>query len=126
MARDLRLFYLFRLLATSYVWLPLSVLFQMSRGIEFRDVMLLSVLYSLVLIAVEVPTGALADRIGRRQSMMLGALAMTAASLLAWSAHGLAGFAGAEVLAALSMGLCSGADSAYLFDLLLEHDRVHE
>ena len=24
------------------------------------------------------------------------------------------------------MALCSGADSAYLFDLLLEHDRVHE
>ena len=24
------------------------------------------------------------------------------------------------------MALCSGADSAYLFDLLLEHDRAHE
>jgi hypothetical protein len=25
MARDLRLFYLFRLLATSYLWMPISV-----------------------------------------------------------------------------------------------------
>lgn len=126
MARDLRLFYLFRLLATSYVWLPLSVLFLMGRGLDFREVMLLSVLYSAVLIAVEVPTGALADRIGRRQSMMLGSLAMTAASVIAWFSHDFSGFACAEVLAALSMGLCSGADSAYLFDLLHENGRGHE
>jgi MFS family permease len=126
MARDLRLFYLFRLLATSYVWLPLSVLFLMDRGMSFRDIMLLSVLYSGVLIAVEVPTGAMADRIGRRQSMMLGALFMTGASLIAWHSQSFGEFAAAEVLAAMSMGLCSGADSAYLFDLLHENGRGHE
>jgi len=126
MARDLRLFYLFRLLATSYLWAPFCVFFLASRGLGFGHVMVLSMIYSAVLIAVEVPTGAFADRIGRRQSMMVGALAMVACCLIAYQADSFAEFAIAEVLGAISMGMCSGADSAYLFDLLHEHGRGHE
>ena len=79
-----------------------------------------------MIIVVEVPTGVFADRLGRRRSMLWGAVAMVASSLLAARAHGFASFAVAEGLAALSMALCSGADSAYLFDLLAAHDRAHE
>ena len=43
MARDLRLFYLFRLLATSYLWVPIFVPYMLSRGLSFRDVMILLV-----------------------------------------------------------------------------------
>jgi MFS family permease len=126
MARDLRLFYLFRLLATSYLWVPIFVHFMISRGLGFDEIMLLAAIYSGVVILVEVPTGALADRIGRRQSMMAGALAMVASCVIAYFAHDLPTFVAAEILAAVSMSLCSGADSAYLFDLLQEHDCGHE
>jgi MFS family permease len=126
MARDLRLFYLFRLLATSYLWAPIFFHFMGSRGLGFDEIMLLSALYSAVVMLVEVPTGAFADRIGRRYSMMAGALAMVASCITAYFAHGFALFAVAEVLAAVSMSLCSGADSAYLFDLLQEHGRGDE
>ncbi len=126
MARDLRLFYLFRLLATSYLWVPISVLFMQSRGLTFGEIMALGAVYSLVVILVEIPTGVFADRIGRRQSMMLGALTMVAACLVAHQSHSIAGFALSEALAAVSMSLCSGADSAYLFDLLRENGRVEE
>lgn len=126
MARDLRLFYLFRLLATSYLWVPVSVLFPQSRGLSFEQVMLLSALYSVVIILVDVPTGALADRIGRKYSMLAGALAMVASGLVAYAAHSVTMFAVSIALGAVSMALCSGADSAYLFDLLHEHGRGHE
>jgi MFS family permease len=124
--RNLRLFYLFRLLATSYLYVPIFMLFEASRGLTFFERLALGGIYSAVIIAVEIPTGVFADRIGRRRSMIYGALTMVASSLLAARAHGFAPFAVAEALAAVSMALCSGADSAYLFDLLLEHDRVHE
>jgi MFS family permease len=126
MARDLRLFYLFRLLATSYLWVPISVLFMQSRGLSFGEIMALGGIYSAVVILVEIPTGVFADRIGRRRSMQLGALAMVAACLVAFHSHSLAGFALSECLAAISMSLCSGADSAYLFDLLQDNGRGHE
>lgn len=126
MARDLRLFYVFRLLATSYLWVPIFWHFLVSRGLGFDQIMLLSAIYSVTVIVVEVPTGALADRIGRRFSMMAGALAMAASCLVAYFAYSMPVFIAAEILAAVSMSLCSGADSAYLFDLLQDHGRGHE
>ena len=126
MARDLRLFYYFRLLATSYLWMPIFWHYMKSRGLGFDEIMFLSALYSVIVILVEVPTGAFADRIGRKQSMMAGALALTASGVIAYFAHGFFVFAMAEVLAAVSMSLCSGADSAYLYDLLAANGRSHE
>ncbi len=126
MARDLRLFYAFRLLATSYLWVPIFFFFLLSRGLGFDDMMILSAIYSLTVIVVEVPTGALADRIGRRHSMMAGALAMVASCLTAYGAHSLGVFVVAEMLAAVSISLCSGADSAYLYDLLSDNGRGDE
>jgi MFS family permease len=125
-SRNLRLFYLFRLLATSYLFVPIFMLFQADRGLSFFERLALGGIYSAVVIAVEIPTGVFADRLGRRRSMMFGALMMVASCLVAVGAHDFVTFAIAEALAAMSMALCSGADSAYLFDLLLEHDRVHE
>jgi MFS family permease len=124
--RDLRLFYLFRLLATSYLYVPIFMLFQESRGLSFFQRLALGGLYSAVVIAVEVPTGVFADRLGRRRSMMVGAAAMVGSCAVAFFAHSFPAFALAEVLAAMSMALCSGADSAYLFDLLAHHGRSHE
>ncbi|MGN6108322.1 MAG: MFS transporter, partial [Kofleriaceae bacterium] len=118
--RDLALFYAFRLLATSYLFVPIFMLFQAERGLSFFERLALGGLYSAVIILVEVPTGVFADRIGRRRSMLLGALTMAVGCLLAARAERFASFAIAECLAALSMALCSGADSAYLYDLLAE------
>jgi MFS family permease len=125
-AKKLRLFYVFRLLATSYLYIPIFMLFQAARGLTFFERLALGGLFSAVVILVEVPTGVFADRIGRRRSMLLGALAMVASCLIAVRAHTFPAFAVAEALAALSIALCSGADSAYLFDFLREHDRTHE
>jgi MFS family permease len=124
--RDLRLFYAFRLLATSYLFVPIFMLFQEGRGLSFFERFALGGIYSAVIILVEVPTGVFADRLGRRRSMMYGAVAMVASCVLAARAHGFVEFAIAESIAALSMALCSGADSAYLYDLLAAHERAHE
>jgi len=126
MSRNLRLFYLFRLLATSYLFVPIFMLFQAERGLSFFERLALGGIYSAVVIAVEIPTGVLADRLGRRRSMIAGALAMVASCLIAARAHSFVTFAIAESLAALSLALCSGADSAYLYDLLASHGRADE
>ena len=126
LGRNLKLFYAFRLLATSYLFVPIFMLFQADRGLSFFERLALGGIYSAVIILVEVPTGVFADRLGRRRSMMWGALAMVASCLLATRANGFIEFAIAESLAALSMALVSGADSAYLYDLLAAHDRAHE
>lgn len=124
--RDLWLFYAFRLLATSYLYVPIFMLFQDARGLARFDQFALGGVYSATIVVAEVPTGVFADRFGRRISMLIGALAMVASCLLALAAHDFVAFVVVEILAALSMSLCSGADSAYLYDLLAATDRRGE
>jgi MFS family permease len=58
--------------------------------------------------------------------MMVGALAMVASSIVSVCAHSVVVFGVAECLAAVSMSLCSGADSAYLYDFLDDRGAAHE
>jgi MFS family permease len=124
--RNLRLFFLFRLLATSYLYGSIFMAFQTARGLDLFEQLGLGAIFSAVVLIVQLPTGVFADRVGRRRSMIAGAWLMVASCLIAARAGGFVSFAIAESLAAVSYAACSGADSAYLYDLLVAHDRGHE
>jgi MFS family permease len=126
LARDLSLFRVYRLLSTSYLFLPVLVTFFLARGLDFTHIALLNSVYALTAIVFEVPTGALADRFGRCRAMMLGSLLMAIGCVVDFQGQGFWTFALGEGLLALGMTLTSGADSAYLYDLLLAHGREHE
>ncbi len=124
--RDLRLFHLYRFLSTSYLFVPVLVAFFRARGLDFLHIGLLNSVYALTAIVFEVPTGALADRFGRRRAMILGALLMAAGCLVNFQGTSFWWFALGEGLLALGMTLTSGADSAYLYDRLAQAGRSHE
>ena len=119
LARDLQLFHFYRLLSTSYLFLPVLITFFVSRGLDFTHIALLNSVYALTAIVFEVPTGALADRFGRCRAMMLGSLLMAIGCVVDFNGRDFWTFALGEGLLALGMTLTSGADSAYLYDLLL-------
>jgi predicted MFS family arabinose efflux permease len=126
LSRDLRLFHVYRLLSTSYLFLPVLVTFFVGRGLDFTHLALLNSVYALTAIIFEVPTGALADRFGRCRAMMLGSLLMAIGCVVDYNGRDFWTFALGEGLLALGMTLTSGADSAYLYDLLLANGREHE
>src|SRR5438045_2765616 len=117
MRRDLRLFYLYRLLSSAYLFVPAQVAFFRERGLSWTQIFVITSVFSSVLVAFEVPTGALADRIGRRFAMMLGSAAMALAFLVYYVSSSFALFILAESIFALGMTLSNGSDSAYLYDL---------
>jgi MFS family permease len=118
MKRDLRLFYGYRLLSAAYLFVPAQVAFFQQRGLSWTQIFVLNSVFNAVLVLFEVPTGALADRVGRRHAMMLGSLSMSAAFMVYYFGTSFAWFVVAESIFALGMTLTSGPDSAYLFDLL--------
>jgi predicted MFS family arabinose efflux permease len=122
----LQLFHVYRLLSTSYLFLPVLITFFVSRGLDFTHIALLNSVYALTAIIFEVPTGALADRFGRCRAMMLGSLLMAIGCVVDYNGRDFWTFALGEGLLALGMTLTSGADSAYLYDLLLSYGREHE
>jgi predicted MFS family arabinose efflux permease len=126
LTRDLQLFHVYRLLSTSFLFLPVLIIFFHSRGMDFLHITLLNSVYALTAIIFEVPTGALADRFGRCRAMMLGALLAAIGCVVDYNGRDFWTFALGEGLLALGMTLTSGADSAYLYDLLLAYGREHE
>src|SRR5262249_22155102 len=82
---------------------------------------ILNSVFNAVLVAFEVPTGALADRIGRRFAMVLGSLSMALSFVVYYLGGTFSWFVVAESVFALGMTLTSGPDSAYLYDLLKSH-----
>ncbi len=126
LARELTLFQVYRFLSTSYLFAPILVLFFTARGLSMIEVTLLNSVYAVTAIVFEVPTGVLADRYGRRRAMVLGSLLMAAGCGLDYLGHSFFAFAVGEGLLALGMTLSSGADSAWLYDLLLDAGREHE
>ena len=54
---DLRLFFAYRFLSTSYLFVPVLVLFFQERGLDFTQIALLNSVYALTAIVFEVPTG---------------------------------------------------------------------
>lgn len=126
MSRNIRLYYLFRALSCAHMFKPFTYFYCRSRGLSVLEFMLLYTIFSAAVILLEVPTGAWADRLGRRKSMAFGALLMGFASLGYLLAHGFALFAVFEFTFAVGLTLTSGADSAFLYDTLKQGGKEEE
>lgn len=121
--RPLTTYLLYRTLALTWAFAPFQVYYLQRKGLSVADVFDLNVVFCIAAVAFEVPTGMFADRHGRRIAMSWGGFVMSSACALFIFGHSFAAFALANVLCALSMALSSGADSAYLYDHLVQQRR---
>ncbi|UCE27480.1 MAG: MFS transporter [Candidatus Coatesbacteria bacterium] len=115
---NVRKIYLFRFAKFSYFHVPIIIIFYGSRGVGFAEAMVLQAVYYAAKVASEAPTGAVADRISRKFSLFLAALASGAGYLVIFLSHNFWAFAAGEVIAGIGISLASGADSALAYDTL--------
>lgn len=85
-------------------------------GLRLSDVFLLNAWFMLWNTLLDAPTGAFADRFGRRISMVAGSFAMAAGALAYVAVPHIAMFLVAEVVFAFGFALHSGADEAVVVD----------
>lgn len=111
-------------LAASIVW-GVITLFQLEAGLSILQIMLIGALFMVVQMLFEVPTGVVADTLGRKASYVvsIGLVAVStglfvAAGRAGW---GIPGFVGAHVLLAIGWTFQSGAVDAWLVDALDHH-----
>jgi MFS family permease len=95
-------------------------------GLSFVQIFALQTWFMLVCFLMEVPTGAVADRFGRKVSVACGGFLLAAASALYGTFPHLAVFVVAEALFAIAITLISGADEALAYDSLLAQGRELE
>jgi MFS family permease len=80
----------------------------------------------LLLMALEMPTGWFADRVGHRCSLVVGSLLQVAGMVCCWIGSGVAGVLAASLLVALGDAFRSGADHALLYRTCVAIDREHD
>ncbi len=87
-------------------------------GISFTQIMILQSIFVASIFLLEVPTGAIADRFGRRVSLALASLSTLAAVLVYTSYPHFALFVLGEILWGAGYALMSGADQSLMYDSL--------
>jgi MFS family permease len=108
-------------LAASFIW-GINTLFLLDAGLNNAEAFAANAFFTAGMVIFEVPTGALADTWGRRNSYLLGAVTLLLSTLLylvMWKAHApLWGWAIASILLGLGFTFFSGATEAWLVDAL--------
>lgn len=100
------------------LWIPVFYEFQKRVGLSDPEIFKIQSLYYLAFLLLEIPTGWLADRVGRLTCMRAGAILITLSNLLPiiWPSYWgcLANF----MMIAMARSFVSGASSAYMYDRL--------
>ncbi len=125
-ARNINGYYAFHLFGNMAFWLPIYTMFFLARGLDFSTILLLYAVDTVVQTLLELPSGMLADRWGRRPTLMLGALAQTAGYLFIAFGNGIPWYLAGMALHGTALAFVSGADSAFLYDTLAAAGREDE
>ena len=130
--RSVVLYYAYKATKASEFYRPVMYLYFLSQGLSFTDIAVLEALYNLTTVLGEIPTGYVGDRVGRRNSLLIGT-GVIAATLVAIAGvtrlpADLAFPALAMLYVCWSMGynFRSGSEDAWLYDTLtadLSEDR---
>lgn len=118
--RNLPLLYLIKVSKWFMLYMPISFLYYIENDFSEFEYLTLHAIYSGVIAISEVPSGYIADVWGRKQALTWG----TFFGVLGFSVYSFTGglwfFLIAEILLGIGHSLLSGADSAMLYDTLLE------
>jgi len=130
--RNLSLFTWFRVLFTARFYYPVFSILFLDLGITLEMFSILNLVWAASIVLLEVPSGALADVVGRKKLVVFGAsLYVVEISLLLFApAHGGAWLFAALILNRILSGAAeaciSGADEALAYDSLLADGREQE
>jgi MFS family permease len=123
-ARTLSIFRLYQLFNGIAFTGPIWAVFLLSRGLSLTQFGLVEAALHVGMLAAQVPTGVLADALGRRRLLVAAGFFTAAAELGYVYAPGFGLICLAGAIHGVSFALRTGADEAYLFDALA-HDDAH-
>ena len=108
-------------LSAALIW-GVNTLFLLSAGLSFLEVFIANAAFSAGMVVFEIPTGVVADTLGRRVSFLLSVSVLGVTTLmyvgLAQVEAGVVAFSLVSVLMGLGFTFYSGAMEAWLVDAL--------
>lgn len=125
MERNVRLYPWYAALFNAFFWMPVFFLY-FGAHLPLSKVLLLEGIYYLGVVVLEVPSGYLSDRLGRKPTLIAASVLLVTAYVTFFLGASFVAFALAQVLLAGGIALNSGTDTSFHFDSLAAADRDDE
>lgn len=110
--------YLLKFTKWFLLYMPIIVLFYQDNGLSLSEVMIVQSIYSITMAITEMPSGYLADFIGRKHTIIIGMIFNFVGILILGISSTMAMFIFAVLFLAFGNSCLSGTDSALLYDSL--------
>lgn len=123
-ARNISAFLWFRVLFNSRFYYPIYTILFLDFGLTLEQFATLNMIWAASIVVFEVPSGALADKLGRKKLVVFSAILMVVEMLLLCTMPIGAGaltfslFLVNRIVSGLAEACCSGADEALVYDSL--------
>ena len=119
------LYYAFSFLIGFYIATGTTVLFEQKLGLSYAQIFTLDALYMLMFVFFEVPSGALADLLGRKKTILAGLAILILAAIATGNAQNFLHLFLSSIIWALGFSLISGSSEALLYDSLKDEKLFH-
>ncbi|MFN8671794.1 MAG: MFS transporter [Candidatus Sericytochromatia bacterium] len=123
---NLKYYYIFSAFCFTPFSIPIITLFWQSNGLTLSDIYLLEAIFSIIVVLIDIPTGMVADRLGKQLAMKLATFMMILGWVTYAIGHSFLAFLIAEVFLAFGQAFISGADASLLFETLKKLGREDE
>ncbi|MEE2819399.1 MAG: MFS transporter [Planctomycetota bacterium] len=123
--KNLKLYPWFACVFHAYFWLPIYFLFFNSI-LLLEEVFLLQSIYFLSVVTMEVPSGWFSDRFGRKKTLVVASIFLTASYVLFVFSTAFMTFAIAQLLLAAGIAFNSGTDTSFLYESCEAIDKHEE
>jgi len=113
-------YYLYKSTKAVEFYRPIMYLFFLAQGLTFTQISVLEAIYNLTTLLGEVPTGYVGDRVGRRNSLLLGTVSISLTLLGIGLSSSFWALAALYVCWSMGYNFRSGSEDAWLYDTLTD------
>ena len=113
--RNIYLMYGISLLQGMVFYGPIATLYRQAAGVSVFEITLIESISLALCIALEMPWGVVADRIGYKNTLVISSLIYVASKVVFWKAGGFGGFLLERVMLSVVMAGMSGCDVSLLY-----------
>lgn len=125
MPANIRLYPWFQFFRSLLFWQAIWFLY-FQKELSAAEAILLAAIYDISTTALEVPSGYMSDRLGRRVTLIIAIAVKISGALLLAFGDTFAVFAAAQILLGASMAFASGTDTSLLYESLARENRSDE
>ncbi len=119
-------FYVYFFLGRLNMWMVVYILYLLDRGFSMTQVTILGSVFWFILVVFEIPTGSVADKVGKKASLLCSCALSSIGLIFFGISHTFVAVLGAYTVWAIGVTFESGAASAFLYDSLKEMGREEE